>query len=213
MKSICILLGTGLVSLLIGCSATPVALTSVGANPGGGVSTASKDAVQVLIRRAGRSQGENPIRNQSSNYGNYTLQGKPVKLANDRIGQHERDPRRAAPLAGIDFVQAQAKDDLSSSEIRIGDSHFVLGGPLLGGLLPNRSGVDQSLGQNLLDLPVIRLLVPKRLPSPAEDGVNYFAWKPSPRPWAAIPTSAPACDDSDSFLNSEPQSGFISLSW
>ena len=145
--------------------------------------------------------------------GIYNLQRKLLKHL-DSTGHSETAPRLVAVSAGGCLVEAQAKDYFSSSDIGIGDSHFVLGGSIVEGILMRRSRTEQSLGQNISGLPVIRLFIPERLPPSSEGNGNYFAWEErSPRPWTAIATGASAGDDFNNYFDDEPQSSFFSLGW
>jgi len=66
MKKVCFLLGTGLVSLLVGCASTPVALAPVGSDPAGIENTAAKGGLLVFSSLVGRSEGDNPTWYQHS---------------------------------------------------------------------------------------------------------------------------------------------------
>jgi hypothetical protein len=112
MKRIYILLGTGLLSLLVGCSSTPVALAPVGPNPFGGESIVSEGGLQVFSSLIGHSEGNNPTWYQHSNYYIYDLHGKLVKLVNNTVGYYAKVPRQVALPAGRYLVQAQANDNL-----------------------------------------------------------------------------------------------------
>jgi hypothetical protein len=76
MRSVCIVLGPGLVSLLVGCSSTPVALAPIGPNPVGGERIASKGELQVFSNLAGQSDDQNqgskdPVWYQHTDYNIY----------------------------------------------------------------------------------------------------------------------------------------------
>ena len=60
MKNVYFVLGAGLLSLLVGCASTPVALAPVGPNPVGSESTAAEGGLQVFSSLVGRSEGDNP---------------------------------------------------------------------------------------------------------------------------------------------------------
>lgn len=60
MKSAFAFLGTGLVSLLVGCASTPVVLAPVGPNPFGTQGIASHGELQVFSSLARARDSENP---------------------------------------------------------------------------------------------------------------------------------------------------------
>jgi hypothetical protein len=214
MKSVYSLLTTALVGLLIQCCSAQVSLAPAKPDSIASNSMTYRGELLLFSNLAGRSEGNNSAWYQSTNFGIYNLHGKLAKPVDNAIGHNEKPPRRAAVPSGISLVIARAKDDFSSPGIQIGDSHLVLGGPLVAGLLPRRSGADESLGRNILDLPMIRLFIPERLPPFPEDGASYFARKElSSRPWAAIAPGVPEGNDFDRPFNDEPQKGFISLGW
>ena len=116
MKSVCILLSAGLVSLVAGCSSTPVVLAPVGPNPAGSEKTAWNGELQVFSSVAEQTEDQNqasndfPVWYQHTDYSIYTPAGKLVKHVDNTIGQYERAPRRVALPAGQYLVKAQAKD-------------------------------------------------------------------------------------------------------
>jgi len=73
---------------------------------------------------------------------------------------------------------------LETSGIRLGKSDYVFHAPLLEGLLPEKSE-NPSLGKRILGLPIIRMIVPLRMPEAPGGGGHYFAWrdKYSPDGW------------------------------
>jgi hypothetical protein len=119
MKSVCIFLGPGLVSLLVGCSSTPVALAPIGPNPAGNERIASKGELQVFSNLAEQSDNENqgstdpaPLWHQHADYNLYDMQGKLVKHVDNTVGHYEQAPRRVVLPAGRYLVKARAKDYL-----------------------------------------------------------------------------------------------------
>jgi hypothetical protein len=117
MKSVSIILGAGLVSLLTGCSSTPVVLAPVGPNPVGGERAASTGELQVFSSLTEQSDDQNqgsedPVWRQHTDYRIYSLQGKLVKRVDNTIGHFEEAPRRVALPAGQYLVKAQAMDYL-----------------------------------------------------------------------------------------------------
>ena len=110
MKSICLLLGTGLVSVLVGCSSTPIAVAPVGPNPFGIKGGASKGELQVFSSLVGRSEGDNPSWWQHSNYNIYNLSGKLIKRVDNTVGHYEEAPRQVVLPAGTYLVEAHSSD-------------------------------------------------------------------------------------------------------
>jgi hypothetical protein len=106
---------------------------------------------------------------------------------------------------------------LRSRGVRIGDSRFVLGGSIIEGVIPRPVSANRSPVQDFLGLPVVRIIVPRRLPSPSGDKETYgkyFAWsESSSRPWSAIAADASWGDDFLSPFKGEPKGCFFSLSW
>jgi len=112
MKSINVLMGAGLVSLLAGCASTPVALAPVGPNPAGSRSMVPEGGLQVFSSLVGRSEGNNPAWYQHSDYYIYDMTGKLVKHVDNTIGYYEKAPRRVTLPTGRYFLKAQANDYL-----------------------------------------------------------------------------------------------------
>ena len=115
MKSAYVFLGTGLVSLLVGCASTPVVLAPVGPNPFGTQRIASHGELQVFSSLAGQSDLENPgSKNpfwyEHTDYCIYNLQGKLVKWVANTVEYGEEGPGRVALPAGRYLVKAHAKD-------------------------------------------------------------------------------------------------------
>lgn len=117
MKSNCIFLGAGLVSLLVGCSSTPVALAPIGPNPFAGQRTVSQGELQVfsclLERSDNQNQGsDDPIWYQHTDYRIYNLHGKLLQRVDNTTGHYAQAPRRMPLPPGQYLVKAQAKDYL-----------------------------------------------------------------------------------------------------
>jgi hypothetical protein len=110
MKRVYIFLGAGVVSLLIGCASTPVALAPVGPNPVGSESMAPEGGLQVFSSLVGRSEGDNPTWYQHTDYYVYDLHGKLVKHVDNATGYYAEAPRRVTLPAGRYLVKAQAND-------------------------------------------------------------------------------------------------------
>jgi len=115
MKRFFFLLSTGLVSMLVGCSTTPVALAPVGPDPVGFETTASTGALQVFSRVVERSDDQNQGGDGTSGwrrhtgYDIYDLQGKRMRHVRNAIGYYAESPKRIALPAGRYLVKAQAK--------------------------------------------------------------------------------------------------------
>lgn len=101
MKNVHFLLGAGLLSLLVGCASTPVALAPVGPNPIGSESMAAEGGLQVFSSLVGRSEGDNPTWYQHTDYDVYDLHGKLVRHVNNTIGYYAKAPRRVSLPEGI----------------------------------------------------------------------------------------------------------------
>jgi len=112
MKSVCCILGTGLVSLLAGCATTPVALAPVGPNPVGSERLDSTGELQVFSSLTEQCEGDNPTWYQHTEYYIYDVRGKRVKHVNNTIGHYAEAPSLVALPAGRYVVKAQAKDYL-----------------------------------------------------------------------------------------------------
>lgn len=78
----------------------------------------------------------------------------------------------------------------------------------------HHTATGRNLAQKVLDLPVVRLLIPQRMPT-APGGIgHYFAWGESSRPWAAIAAgAAPQEDGFASTVNNKPHGGLIVTDW
>ena len=112
MKNVCLFLSAGLVSILAGCTSTPVALAPVGPNPGNCASQAAEGGLQVFSRVTGRSEGNNPTWYQHSGYYVYDLHGVLVSHVNNTVGRYEEAPRQVNLPPGHYLVKAPANDYL-----------------------------------------------------------------------------------------------------
>jgi hypothetical protein len=110
MKSICLILGAGLVSVLVGCTSTPVALAPVGPNPAGVERPSSDGQLQVFTSLIGRSEGNNPVWYQHTSYYIDDLNGRLVKHVQNTTGRYAETPSRVLLPAGKYLVKAQAND-------------------------------------------------------------------------------------------------------
>ena len=118
MKSVSILLGAGLVSLLAGCASTPIALAPVGPNPVGIEGMASQGELQVFSSLTEQSDNQNqgsddPVWYQHTGYGIYSLDGKLVERVDNAKGHYSEAPLRVSLPAGRYLVRAEAEDYVS----------------------------------------------------------------------------------------------------
>ncbi len=115
MKSIWLLVGAGLVSVLVGCASTPVTVAPVGPNPLGGDNQASRGGLQVFSSLAEQSDNQNQgsrddVWYQHTDYYVYDRQHRPVKHVDNDIGHYETTPRLITLPPGKYIVKAQAED-------------------------------------------------------------------------------------------------------
>jgi hypothetical protein len=125
--------------------------------------------------------------------------------------------RAVDPSAEIGFGSAARHETFAppapSPRVQLGQTDYVITGPLVQGLRrAPRVDPDTSPGRRFLNLPVVRMFVPQRLPTPPEEGTRYFAWGQSARPWAAIATGAPAGARWPEPITHEPRSALVSVS-
>ena len=95
-------------------------------------------------------------------------------------------------------------------ELKIDNSNYVVSGALVEGLSLQKSSEVRSLGQKILELPIVRLFVPRPTPSPPAGG-SYFRWGDSDRPWTAIAQNAIADRPFDEAAAHEPGIRLISF--
>lgn len=83
-------------------------------------------------------------------------------------------------FAPVDIAKMRHWDQLltrpQTSGTRIGKSDYTFHAPILEGLLPEKLQ-NPSLGRRILGLPIIRLIVPQRMPEAPGGGGHYFAWR------------------------------------
>ena len=97
-----------------------------------------------------------------------------------------------------------------SQGLRIGKSGWALKGPIPEGIRRQRSTSDQSAGQRLLGLPIVRLFVPQPMDSPPGGG-KYFRWAESDRPWIAVAESATLGKASSDPVTHEARTNLVSI--
>lgn len=113
MKYVSTVAGAVLISLLTGCSSTPVAVAPVGPNPAGGKSYARNGQLEVFSALTSRTEGDNPTWFQHTDYTVYDQKGKTVKRVANEAGYYALSPRLVTLPPGKYIVQAEAKDYLS----------------------------------------------------------------------------------------------------
>jgi hypothetical protein len=107
-----------------------------------------------------------------------------ITTESSSAGQTRYSDRRTNPLT--------RKSEPSG--LRIGKRRIPISSPILEGLIPRRSPPGSSVGKRMLNLPVVRLLVPMRMPEPPQSG-RYIKWRePSTQPWASIAGGTPASE-------------------
>lgn len=88
---------------------------------------------------------------------------------------------------------------------------FTISGPLIQGLRPYPRTAERSPIGKVLDLPVIRMLVPQPIPKPSGGG-KYFAWGRTRRPWSSYPSGCVPASGFDS-VTQGPHNALISISY
>src|SRR5438046_2305242 len=98
------------------------------------------------------------------------------------------------------------------ASIPLGKTDFVVSGPVIEALRARAYKTERNLGQKILGLPIIRLFVPQRMPSPPTSGGSYFAWRgTSTRPWVETVSGGAGVPGATGLVNHEPQTSLISL--
>lgn len=106
-----ILLGAaGAISLLSGCSSTPMALAPVGPNPAGFRAATASGQLEVFSALSARREGNNPTWYQHSDYYICNEQGKHLKHVDNSTGYYAQAPRMVTLPAGKYIVKARAKN-------------------------------------------------------------------------------------------------------
>lgn len=81
----------------------------------------------------------------------------------------------------------------AASGIQLGQSDWQVTGPVVNALKQRPLPANASRGKRFLNLPIVRLFVPRPMPTPPGGG-RYFLWGESDRPWVAVAQGAPAGD-------------------
>jgi len=85
---------------------------------------------------------------------------------------------------GLAQPKSVITERLDSSDLRLGKGDWVVSGPVADSFR-RRSTEKRSLGKRIVELPIIRLFVPKPTPPSSETEI-YFVEGESSRPWASI---------------------------
>ena len=109
MKNIGFILGAAVLTLMMGCASTPVALAPVGPNPLDYSGMGSKGQLLVYSAWQGHGEGNNPCYYQHSDYYIYEPSGKLVRHVENIVGHYAQSPRTELLPAGKYVVQARAK--------------------------------------------------------------------------------------------------------
>jgi len=91
-------------------------------------------------------------------------------------------------VPGPDQPKSVITERSDSSDLRLGKGDWVVRGPVVDSFRRPRTTENRSLGRRILELPIIRLFVPK--PTPPSDAEVYLVEGKSSRPWAAIASDA-----------------------
>ena len=116
MKGIPLFLTATVISILCGCSSTPVALAPVGPNPNGLLSTDTTGQLEVYSAlqkcRDGNEFDTNPLWYQHTDYVVCDQNGKAIRHVSNSVGHYAQRPRSIRLPPGQYLVKAQAKDYL-----------------------------------------------------------------------------------------------------
>jgi hypothetical protein len=114
MKNMSLLLGTLLISLIVGCSSTPpVTMRPMGPSPAGTKRTASGGGLAVYSslqkESDDQSQGSmDPFWYQHSDYNIYTVDGQSVEYVSNELGHYSQTPPVVILPPGKYIVEARA---------------------------------------------------------------------------------------------------------
>jgi hypothetical protein len=110
MKGFVILSQTALLSLLVGCSTTTVAVSTVGPNPNGEQNLAQNNGrLQVFSVLVSHAEGNNPTWYRHADYDLYTANGVHLQHVDNATGHYERAPRLVVLPPGKYVVEAAAQ--------------------------------------------------------------------------------------------------------
>jgi len=98
----------------------------------------------------------------------------------------------------------------TASSFQIGKSDFIITGPLVDGVRRKRTTGERSLGKRLLGLPVVRLFVPRPMPSPPGGG-RYLLWGERDQSWASFSRPPAPVGNPDNPIHREVSGSLISV--
>ena len=90
----------------------------------------------------------------------------------------------------------------SLSSFQIGKSGITVSGPLVETIPHGQAASDRSLGQKIIDFPLVHLFVPQPMPPAGSPPGKYFAWRDNNRSWTTVAGGGAA-----------PGPGLISFGW
>lgn len=109
MKSIPVILGVALASVLTGCSSTPVSLAPVGPGPFTPQAAAlSTGGLQVYSAMVGRTEGDNPSWYQHTDYYLRDTSSQENRRIDNTVGHYSQRPRTVYLTSGTYMVKAEA---------------------------------------------------------------------------------------------------------
>jgi len=114
--------------------------------------------------------------------------------------------------SSLDRTQPKSviKEPFDSSDLHLAKGDWVVRGPVVDSFQKRRSTEKRSFGRRILELPIVRLFVPKPTPPSSETEV-YFVGGESSRPWAAIASGARRNGSPDNPLYLEGGCALISV--
>ncbi len=80
-------------------------------------------------------------------------------------------------------IRSQLSTNEPALKITIRSGELVLSGALVETFRRPRNWSDLSLGEKILNFPVLNLFIPAKLPRPPGGIGRYFAWGESDQPW------------------------------
>jgi len=95
-------------------------------------------------------------------------------------------PRKILDWDDPQWWELMGETRQKSPGVSLGESDVVVRGPLVDTfrVAPPSRG-ERSLGEKILDLPIVSLFVPQPMPV-SRGGGKYFAWGDRDRPWATV---------------------------
>jgi hypothetical protein len=111
-KSILLIMGAALATLVTGCSTTLVAFAPVGPNPASYQTTATNGQLEVFSALSERIEGDNPTWSQHSDYYLCDSHGRRLEHVDNNTGYYSENPRLITLPPDKYIVEARAKDVL-----------------------------------------------------------------------------------------------------